>query len=375
MPNKPIQKILFGNPGTGKSHRIRFIAEDKLGLKWDERYKTINNTIKTVFHPEYTYSDFMGKLLPQTTGKGEVIYKYYPGHFLRALGIAYKNIIKQECVENALLVIDELNRGNAAAIFGSVFQLLDRDEDYWSSYEIHISELEKLTLLKLIGYQIEIGANQLYINGRKEDIFFEEAEHLFEVRDDYDGLRVFSYLKKQVISLPRNLSIIATINTCDESIYYLDSAFKRRWDWQYVSINDSISQKYDSETTITIENTDKIKDLIKWSDFVLKLNHFIIEHQNLIRNIEDKQIGYWFIKAEENKIKIEAIKNKLMFYLWDSVFSRNKKPLEDILSGYLGERDSITYAKFQNYCQEFIQEIDREYSVMPDQSVLRTFGF
>jgi 5-methylcytosine-specific restriction enzyme B len=116
----PIQKILFGSPGTGKSYQIRAIATDQLGISLDEDAKTLNNTVKTVFHPEYTYSDFIGKLLPQSQGSS-IIYKFYPGHFLQALGNAYRGLISDNG-EHYLLVIDELNRGNAAAIFGTIFQ-------------------------------------------------------------------------------------------------------------------------------------------------------------------------------------------------------------------------------------------------------------
>jgi len=91
--SKPIQKIIFGSPGTGKSYQVRDIAVKSLGIKWANQSLTPENVIKTVFHPEYTYSDFVGKLLPQTTGSGSVIYKYYAGHFIRALGLAYRQII------------------------------------------------------------------------------------------------------------------------------------------------------------------------------------------------------------------------------------------------------------------------------------------
>lgn len=121
--NSPIQKILFGSPGTGKSYQIREIAIDKLGIPLIENTQILSNAVRTVFHPEYTYADFMGKLLPLTQGDS-VIYKFYPGHFLRVLGMAYRSLI-DDTNENFLLVIDELNRGNAAAVFGNVFQLLD----------------------------------------------------------------------------------------------------------------------------------------------------------------------------------------------------------------------------------------------------------
>ncbi|MCX5933863.1 MAG: AAA family ATPase, partial [Pseudanabaena sp. LacPavin_0818_WC45_MAG_42_6] len=143
---KPIQKILFGSPGTGKSYQVREIAKNELHIPFDEDTKTLRNTIKTVFHPEYTYADFMGKLL-LLTQNGSIIYKFYPGHFLRILGMAYKALIDGSN-ENFLLVIDELNRGNAAAIFGTVFQLLDRESVGWSSYEVDISDMELFGLLK-----------------------------------------------------------------------------------------------------------------------------------------------------------------------------------------------------------------------------------
>ena len=134
----PIQKILFGSPGTGKSYKIDHeIIPNQLGI-----IDSPENVIKAVFHPEYTYGDFIGKLMPMTRS-GKVEYNFYEGHFLRALVQAYKNILKVHDksgnqiegskIENAVLIIDEINRGNSAAIFGSIFQLLDRDDSGWSS--------------------------------------------------------------------------------------------------------------------------------------------------------------------------------------------------------------------------------------------------
>lgn len=132
----PIQKILFGSPGTGKSYRIAHeIIPKDLGItSKDNKDDKDNNIVKTVFHPEYTYGDFMGKLVPLTRA-GKVDYNYYEGHFLRALSQAYKNILKSHDKqgikisepENVALVIDEINRGNSSAIFGTIFQLLDRE--------------------------------------------------------------------------------------------------------------------------------------------------------------------------------------------------------------------------------------------------------
>jgi len=128
-----VQKILFGSPGTGKSYRIAD-GEDSIANELGINNKE-ENIFRTVFHPEYKYGDFMGKLLPHTNESGFITYKFYSGIFLKALAKAYKNILDGGN-SSVLLVIDEINRGNSAAIFGTVFQLLDRDDDGWSSYNV-----------------------------------------------------------------------------------------------------------------------------------------------------------------------------------------------------------------------------------------------
>ncbi|MGB3514332.1 MAG: restriction endonuclease [Microcoleaceae cyanobacterium] len=345
---KPIQKILFGSPGTGKSYKVRNIATNLLKIKWNQQTKSLENTIKTVFHPEYTYSDFVGKLLPQTTGSS-VIYKFYHGHFLRALGLAYKHLIN-DSNENVLLVIDELNRGNAAAIFGPIFQLLDRETDNWSTYDVNLSELEIVGLLRAMGYDTQTTDKNIQVDGSNFDVFCNMTKMKLEMNNNYDGLRVLENLKKEIICFPRNLSLIATINTSDESIYYLDSAFKRRWDWEYVDVPGYGIEKIKD---IAIEGRDE-----KWFSFVNKLNDFIKVNHHVIRRIEDKQIGVWFLKPEENQITKESIENKLMFYLWDSVFPRDRRPLEDLLSK--ADRQNIkliTYSDFIGLSDDFINAI------------------
>ncbi|MBD2295353.1 AAA family ATPase [Anabaena sphaerica FACHB-251] len=344
----PIQKILFGSPGTGKSYKIREIAQQELGIKLDEQTNSLENTITTIFHPEYTYSDFVGKLLPQTTGNGSVIYKFYEGHFLRALGLAYKKIIDGSD-ENVLLVIDELNRGNAAAIFGSIFQLLDREDDDWSSYRVNLSELEIVGIFRAMEYKAEADHQNIRIDGTDFDKFYKLTKDNLNNYKNNDGLRVLENLKNNCITIPPNLSIIATINTSDESIYYLDSAFKRRWDWEYVDAphRDFIPEKIKN---ISVVIGDK---QYEWYDLVIQLNYFIISNHQAIRRIEDKQIGWWFLKADDNNTITEsAIRNKLMFYLWDSVFAKDKRPLEKLLSKKL-----ITYTDFSSLYSDFVIKI------------------
>lgn len=217
----PIQKILFGSPGTGKSYKIRSIAQEQLGIYFNEQDQVLQNSVKTVFHPEYTYADFMGKLLPLTQG-GNVIYKYYPGHFLKILGMAYRSAI-EESNKNFLLVIDELNRGNAAAIFGTVFQLLDRNDDFWSTYEIDISEMELIGLLESMGYKSSIEAGgKIRVNHDKKLIELDDfCDELMIQEDNLTVNRVTTLLRERKIQLPDNLTNIQNSETSSLSIAYI----------------------------------------------------------------------------------------------------------------------------------------------------------
>jgi 5-methylcytosine-specific restriction protein B len=396
MASKPIQKILFGSPGTGKSYKIsNVIVPEDLTIKDNQ------NVVKTVFHPEYTYGDFMGKLMPLTDDSGKVEYKYYTGHFLKILGRAYKNLIasaiqydrdkrdvldklKRELdknkadfdeeenatlkerqdaivkkVENVVLVIDEINRGNSAAIFGTVFQLLDRDKKGWSEYHVTISDLELIGLLK------EIGFSRIFLSKDKGHQFWQDNEPIKE--NDYNKHLSYIFedlspkdriqLQEGKIKLPSNLSILATMNTSDNSIYFMDSAFKRRWNWEFVNVEDDATAPKLNDRILEIEGQNKGR----WVDFVDKLNSFIRSRHDVIRKIEDKQIGYFFIN--EDSITEKDIKNKLMFFVWDGVFSNNKEPLVELLFGKenkkLRKGDLATFGQFTHpdLVKEFINKI------------------
>jgi 5-methylcytosine-specific restriction endonuclease McrBC GTP-binding regulatory subunit McrB len=338
---------LFGSPGTGKSYRIdNEIIPYELFI---DKYETPENIIKAVFHPEYTYGDFMGKLVP-ITRSGKVQYNFYEGHFLRALSQAYRNLIEmhscgESTVKNVSLVIDEINRGNSSSIFGPIFQLLDRDEKGWSDYCININEIVFIRLLELIGvtfpsYDAEGRINEYKFRGStyKIDSFQKELDHL-----NFD-------LVNRAIKIPYNLSIIATMNTSESSIYYMDSAFKRRWEWEFIDV-DSQPVKQDG---IAFSNRDE------WKKFVGKLNSFIRSNHKYIRGIEDKQIGHWFIK--ETEITKAIIQNKLMFFIWDSVFSRDKKPLVKLLYGdEAKDQDKlVTFGDFAKEVNLFIDKISNQ---------------
>jgi 5-methylcytosine-specific restriction endonuclease McrBC GTP-binding regulatory subunit McrB len=341
----PIQKILFGSPGTGKSYRIdhTIIPEDL------EITNPKDNVIKTVFHPEYTYGDFMGKLVPLTRAGKSVEYKYYEGHFLKALGRSYKNIqitkpktfdqINWNEVNNVALVIDEINRGNSASIFGVYFQLLDRENTGWSSYSVNLTEIEFYKFIELIGVTISLvdGNLKFQFPGDSHFVFFDA------LKDKFTPLGIDT--ENKTIRLPPNLSILATMNTSDNSIYFMDSAFKRRWDWEFINWDDSKPPAATYGKGGTLEEKD-------WRELIKNLNGFIKSHHASVRGIEDKQIGYYFIKQP---VTTEQIQNKLMFFLWDSVFNRDKKPLVALLKK---ERDElVTFGDFTKLHNDFIKKI------------------
>ena len=297
----------------------------------------------------------MGKLLPLTQGNS-VIYKFYPGHFLKILGLAYKGLMEGKDV-NYLLVIDELNRGNSSAIFGTIFQLLDREMDGWSSYVVDISDMELVGLLKSMGYKASFNdqANLKVSNGRVDKDLDTFCADEIECCDDLgrdDVIRVMDLIAQRKISIPRNLSILATINTSDESIYYLDSAFKRRWDWEYF-------EAPDNKTSFS-DIPDKIKDVelllnpnydtLRWVDCVIGINSIMLSHCKTVKRIEDKLIGWWFVQPEEDGyIHMSKVESKLLFFLWDGVFNRDKKTLAKIVTEASGKQDLVEIFTFSHF--------------------------
>lgn len=350
-----IQKILFGSPGTGKSHKT-----DKYLIPEILKITTSENKVKTVFHPEYTYGDFMGKLVPQTRGE-KVLYSFFEGHFLMALSKAYRRILEASEkdgtlsgeIKNVVLVIDEINRGNSAAIFGTVFQLLDREDDGWSSYSINITELEMLKLLKLLGIQEKPLAKDEFEFQFPGESHWVKDYTVFQNRVDILNLD----LKNRAIKIPPNLSIIGTMNTSDNSIYFMDSAFKRRWDWEFIDINPPTEDFFEN-----IDSQLREIDREYWMKIVDSINTFIKKHSDKIRRIEDKQIGYYFIKGEP--VKHYAVRNKLMFFLWDSVFNNDKKPLLELLNSSplrngspIHKTELVTFGDFVRFYKEFFSAI------------------
>ncbi len=357
MSNTPIQKILFGCPGTGKSYKIKNEILKDLGIDQNS-----DNYISTVFHPEYTYGDFMGKLVPITKDK-RVEYNFHAGHFLRALVKAYKNLFRAynqqtnqfDDVQNIALIIDEINRGNSSAIFGTVFQLLDRETEDdlkkglkgWSSYPINLTEIEFNSFQELIGIKMETSQSHIMESNDKDakpfisfntDKFSQKIKELFRLDINNKSIRI-----------PPNLSIIATMNTSDNSIYFMDNAFKRRWDWEYVDWDDDFAKNIPLAKYGTNGN---LKWDTEWKKLVKNLNTFIKKNSKSVRGgkIEDMQIGYYFIK--DDFVNAEKIRNKLMFFVWDSIFNRDKTPLQTLLK--VEKNDLVTFGDFIKKHNEFV---------------------
>jgi 5-methylcytosine-specific restriction endonuclease McrBC GTP-binding regulatory subunit McrB len=344
---KYYQRILFGGPGTGKSNRVREHYLPELGID-----KEGPNVKTTVFHPEYKYGDFMGKLVPYTEDDS-VTYNYYPGDFLNALIKAYNNILKSEKNEEpqkVALIIDEINRGNSSEIFGKVFQLLDRKTKNknrwgWSEYKLDINKIQEKTIQDRLGIE-------KYPKEDKKDKYEAEwssyggtmnRETLFDKMEE-KGV----YMRNSKIKIPPNLSLFGTMNTSNESVYFMDSAFKRRWNWEFVGVGGKKTPDADYETengTYLLEG--------EWADFADRLNYFMKQHYDSIRGIEDKQIGYYFVV--ERPVSNEKIKSKVMFFVWDTVFDRDKRPLTELLD--VNRSELITFGDFIDKHNDFVNQI------------------
>jgi hypothetical protein len=268
----PHQLILFGPPGTSKSYLAKNVKAATLEAEGD-------CFVPVAFHPEFSYGEFVARLLPMTHGT-RIDYTVHAGPFLRALAEAYFQIsvAAEKQAANVVLLIDEINRGNCAEIFGDVFHLLDRDDDGWSSYEIHVSEL---------------------VIGALKGLF---AANRLEM-DEYHA-RVVELLKSKKLRLPPNLYLLATMNTSDESIFYMDSAFKRRWNFEFcpASFADVPDFQRDAQVRAT--------PYLSWSGFVDALNTWIVDECTAPK-LDDKLVGPWFIKARRAKLLHELHAAKL----------------------------------------------------------------
>ena len=294
-----LQQIYYGAPGTGKSKTIK-------DLTFGE------SVIRTTFHPDSDYASFVGTYKPITEevtlrdcyGKkvidddtNEVVteeriaYKFIPQAFLEAYVKAWK---KLGSGKKQFLIIEEINRGNCAQIFGDLFQLLDRNEYGFSDYPIVADkDMQKYLEKEFAGWEItnKDEINQLYGEANMVNLI----------------------MKGERLVLPSNLYIWATMNTSDQSLFPIDSAFKRRWDWKYVSISEGRDKATNAPLNWYINTGDR---QYKWWSFIKKVNNLI----GSLTNSEDKKLGYFFCKAKDGEIDADLFVSKVIFYLWNDVF-------------------------------------------------------
>lgn len=296
---KCLQQIYYGAPGTGKSFEVKDTTK---------RY----STIRTTFHPDSDYSTFVGAYKPvmeetpvygaqgvEVAKEKRITYSYVKQAFLKAyLGAWQKYSKGGETAEPQFLVIEEINRGNCAQIFGDLFQLLDRSDNGFSTYPIEADSDLQNEIKKAFAeggeYAIE---NGLDVDDAVDGYTSNYGETL---SDDIKNGRV--------LLLPNNLYIWATMNTSDQSLFPIDSAFKRRWDWRYVKIADAGKGW-------------KIKcgtEYCDWWTFVEEINKKIAKETSS----DDKKLGYFFCKPDKNGNTISEDKfvGKVLFYLWNDVF-------------------------------------------------------
>ncbi len=292
--------ILYGVPGSGKSYTLQ------------RDYCNDNSVVeKIVFHPDYSYSDFVGQIMPSVDDSGIVSYKFNPGPFTNILKKAYHNPQIRH-----VLVIDEINRGNAPAIFGEIFQLLDR--------------------LKHDKNGFKKGSSEYAIN-------------------NMDIANIVHNDKNASIRIPSNLWIIATMNTSDQNVFTLDTAFQRRFSMQL--IENSFENVDDDFKNMKILDTD-----ITWQKFCTTINEKIAQNNEGLSSMEDKRFGVYFVNIDDLKSK-ENFTHKVIKYLWDDVFKFDRNiifdttkfnTLEAVVKNFTKEKGRTQFDIFSDDVKELL---------------------
>lgn len=314
-PELPVAQnyLVFGAPGTGKSYELKELQE---------RYFTDKNSYERVtFYSNYLYSNFVGTYKPKMDGK-DIVYSYVPGPFIRILEKAYKNPDK-----NFLLVIEEINRANPAAAFGDIFQLLDRKNGR-SEYSIETSEELKLFFATRFVPEFDEMPDE------EKDIVLNSFSRMF---------------------IPPNMYVWATMNSADQGVYPMDTAFKRRWDFKYIGINDNIEAMQRVTFKMTLNSGEK---RVNWNKLRTRINEVLSGPQCRVN--EDKLLGPYFISSEvmainndthsfdeskfDNDQFIDAFKNKVIMYLFEDAAKQRRA---EIFKGC----DEVT--RFSAICEAF----------------------
>lgn len=328
----PEQIIYYGVPGSGKSHEIKHKLEEEYKIPEQQQDLFVE---RTVFHPEYTNADFIGQIMPKLVqGKTDFVFK--PGPFT--------SILKKALCDSQnryVLVIEEINRGNAAAIFCELFQLLDRIDDA-SKTTSHNGSLN--TYGK--------GWSEYFVMNSEINNYIRDSDDTFDGKAlDLNGIH---FSANTGIRLPPNLSILATMNTSDQNVFTLDNAFQRRWDMKLI---ENVFGDTEEETNQRNAFVDSAKQ-ITWEKFQTAINIKIgkMSEDAGLSSMEDKRLGCWFVKAvkqgDDYIISKDLFAEKILKYLWDDAF---KFCREKVFNGY---------TNLENLTRDF--KGDKEFSVFKD---------
>lgn len=336
--NQPFQLIYYGAPGTGKSHKIKQVCQKyehyRITFHPDTDYASFVGSYKPITHSEQVYTNMGDKAIPlkdSVTGEPvtttKITYQYVYQAYLNAYIAAWKEQ-QNENPSPVFLVIEEINRGNCAQIFGDIFQLLDRNENGFSDYPI-------------------IADNDLKKELAKEfealDVFNAES-----INGIYDDDIIAKIKSGSHLLLPNNLYIWATMNTSDQSLFPIDSAFKRRWEWKYVKIADG-GKNY----RISVNGNE-----YDWWEFVEAIN----SHIGTDTDQEDKKLGYFFAKATKNDegkyiISADTFLSKVIFFIYNDVY-KDFGFDDDIFKDEDGE--VLTFANyFDQYGDTVYEKVER----------------
>ncbi|MCI6890551.1 MAG: AAA family ATPase [Treponema sp.] len=328
----PEQIIYYGVPGSGKSHEIKHKLETEYEIPEQQQDLFVE---RTVFHPEYTNADFIGQIMPKLVqGKTDFVFK--PGPFT--------SILKKALCDSQnryVLIIEEINRGNAAAIFGELFQLLDRIDDA-SKTTSHNGSLN--TYGK--------GWSEYFVMNSEINNYIRDSDDTFDGKAlDLNGIH---FSANTGIRLPPNLSILATMNTSDQNVFTLDNAFQRRWDMKLI---ENVFGDTEEETNQRNAFVDSAKQ-ITWEKFQTAINIKIgkMSEDAGLSSMEDKRLGCWFVKAvklgDDYIISKDLFAEKVLKYLWDDAF---KFCREKVFNGY---------TNLESLTRDF--KGDKEFSVFKD---------